>query len=137
MEGVLAEDVERRRRSGRGRWKSIKILRQTDMMIEKYSKALGMTKYEFIDFVVTIFGILLRERVKISRDEARTLGLVECEAEHDAEYSYLYPSCIAYKFAAFYFRKKYLYETLLENLKRMYEREKEKEAEENEESREG
>jgi len=114
------------RSDGRGgKWKSIKILRETDELLEKYSRLLGMSKYEFVDFVVSIFGMLLQERVKMRRDKAKSLGLIECEAEHDAEYSYLYPACVVYNLVALYFRKMHAYQTLLENLKQMYEKEEE------------
>jgi len=112
----------------KGKWKSIKVLRETDELLEKYSKLLGMSKYEFVDFTTRMFGILLQERVKMHRDKVTTLGLIECEAEHDAEYSYLYPTCVVYNLVALYFRKMHAYQALLENLKQIYEYEKEKEA---------
>jgi len=109
----------------RGKWKSIKILKETDELLEKYSKTLGMSKYKFIDFVVTIFSMLLRERVKMRRDKAKSLGLIECEAEHDAEYSYLHPSCVVYNIIESYLKKVHAYQALLENLKYMREKEEE------------
>jgi len=126
MEDVLAEE---RRKGNKRRWKSIKILRETDELLEKYSRILGMSKYEFVDFITRVFGMLLQSRVKIRRDKARIMGLIECEAEHDIENSYLYPACVVYNIIAYYFRKRYAYQTLLENLKQMYEREKEIEGE--------
>jgi len=133
MEDSLAEEFEKRRRGDRRKWKSIKILRETDELLEKYSKTLGMTKYEFVDFVIRLFAMLLRDRIKINREKARVLGLTECEAEHDMENSYLYPACVVYNIVSYYFRRRYAYQTLLENLKQMYEKEKEEEAEKSEE----
>lgn len=109
----------------RGKWKSIKILRETDELLENYSRLLGMSKYEFVDFVVSIFGMLLQDKIKMRRDKAKSLGLTECEAEYDAEYSYLYPGCIVYNLIASYLRKMHTYQALLENLKQMHEKEKE------------
>ena len=127
--GDAIEDVfvEESRGGGarRGKWKSIKILRESDELLEKYSRVLGMSKYEFVDFVVRIFGMLLHNRIKIRRDKARTLGLIECEVEHDVENSYLYPGCIVYNLIASYLRKRYAYQALLENLRHIYEKEKE------------
>jgi len=125
--GMFAEKGMGRGNGRRGKWKSIKILRETDELLEKYSKTLGMSKYEFIDFVVTIFGMLLQDRIKMRRDKAKSLGLIECEAEYDAGYSYLYPWCIVYNLIESYLRKVHAYQTLLENLKQMHEYEKEKE----------
>jgi len=71
--------------------------------------------------------MLLQERVKMRRGKARALGLIECEAEHDAEYSYLYPACVVYNLVASYLRKVHAYQALLGNLKQIYEYEKEKE----------
>jgi len=128
MEDVMGDIFAEKGLGGnarRGKWKSIKILRETDELLEKYSRLLGMSKYEFVDFVARIFSMLLQDRVKMRRDKARTLGLIECEAEHDVENSYLYPGCIVYNLVASYLRKANAYQTLLENLKHIYEKEKE------------
>jgi len=125
---MFAEKGMGRSDGGRGKWKSIKVLRETDGLLEKYSKLLGMSKYEFVDFTTRMFGMLLQERVKMHRDKARALGLIECEAEYDAEYSYLYPWCIVYNLIESYLKKVHAYQALLENLKHMYEKEKEEKA---------
>jgi len=122
---MFAEKGMGRGNGRRGKWKSIKVLRETDELLEKYSKLLGMSKYEFVDFTTRMFGMLLQERVKMRRDKARALGLIECEAEYDAEYSYLDPACVVYNLVASYLRKVHAYQALLENLKHMYEKEKE------------